>query len=138
MTERFDVAVIGGGPGGSAVSTFLARAGHRVAFFERRAFPRFQVGESLVPACNLTLEKLNVLDQLDGLGFPRKHAVQFFSPKGPSRPFYFSAAKDSRMHHTWQVLRSEFDALLLDNARQAGVQAFTEKRPPDFSKLQKT
>ena len=126
-TERsVEVAVIGGGPGGACVATLLGQAGREVALFERHAFPRFKVGESLVPSVNLALEKLGVLDQLDALRFPRKHAVQFLSPKGPGRPFYFSETRDPRMHHTWQVLRSDFDALLLDRAAQAGVQTQTE------------
>ncbi len=103
MTHNIDVAVIGGGPAGAVTATLVAEAGYEVALFERRSFPRFQVGESLVPAVNLTLEKLRVLDELEDLGFPRKHGVQFFSPKGPSRPFYFSEVSDPRMHHTWQV-----------------------------------
>jgi len=121
-----DVAIIGGGPAGAALGTMLAQAGHDVAIFERRKFPRFHVGESLVPAVNLTLEKLGVLDQMDGRGFPTKPGVQFFSPKGPSQPFYFSEVDDPRMHTTWQVLRSDFDAMLLDNAAAAGVKTTTE------------
>lgn len=129
--REFDVIVIGGGPGGAGVATMIARAGHDVALFERQAFPRFQIGESLVPAVNLTLEKLGVLDRMDGRRFPRKHAVQFFSPSGPTRPFYFSEVEDPRMHSTWQVLRSDFDAMLIENAKDAGVQVFTETEVVD-------
>lgn len=117
--------VVGGGPAGAAVATLVARQGSNVALFEARRFPRFHVGESLIPAVNRTLEKLGVLADLDALGFPRKHAVQFYSAKGPSRPFYFSEVSDPGLHFTWQVLRSQFDALLLDNARAAGVDVFT-------------
>lgn len=126
VTHDYDVVIVGGGPAGATLGTFVARAGHRVALFERRSFPRFHVGESLVPAVNLTLEKLGVLDQMDGRGFPRKHGVQFFSPKGAGRPFYFSEVDDPRMHSTWQVLRSDFDSMLLDNAAKAGVTVSTE------------
>lgn len=125
-TTQLDVAIVGGGPAGAALGTLVAQTGHRVALFERRAFPRFHVGESLVPAVNTTLEKLGVLGQMDGRGFPTKHGVQFFSPKGPSQPFYFSEVDDPRMHTTWQVLRSDFDSLLLDNAVQSGVDVSTE------------
>lgn len=104
----------------------LAKSGHRVGLFERHSFPRFHVGESLVPAVNLTLEKLGVRERMDEIGFPQKHGVQFFSPKGPSRPFYFSEVRDERMQNTWQVLRSEFDRMLLDNAAAAGAHVETD------------
>ncbi len=124
--SAFDVIVIGGGPGGSAIATLVAQAGHKVALFEKQTFPRFQIGESLVPAVNTTLEMLGVLDEMDARGFPRKHGVQFFSPSGPTRPFYFSEVSNPKMHHTWQVLRSDFDEMLFENARRAGVEAHTE------------
>ena len=69
----------------------LAKSGHHVGLFDRHSFPRFHVGESLVPAVNLTLEKLGVRERMDEIGFPQKHGVQFISPSGPSRPFYCSA-----------------------------------------------
>lgn len=126
VTQDFDVVVIGGGPAGAAVANLLAQAGHGVALFERKALPRFHVGESLIPAVNLTLAKLGVLDRMDGRRFPRKHGVQFFSPRGPGRPFYFSELGDPRLHQTWQVLRSDFDAMLVDRARQVGVTVATD------------
>ncbi len=126
VTDRHDVVVVGGGPGGAAVATLCAKAGLDVVLYERQAFPRFQIGESLVPAVNLTLERLGVLGQMDARGFPTKHGVQFFSAKGPTRPFYFSEVEDPRMHSTWQVLRSDFDAMLLSNAADAGVKVRTE------------
>jgi len=125
--------IVGGGPAGASLGTLVARSGHRVGLFERHSFPRFHVGESLVPAVNLTLDKLGVLEQMDGRGFPRKHGVQFFSPKGAARPFYFSEVDDPRMHTTWQVLRSDFDAMLLDNAERAGVTVSTETEVLDTS-----
>lgn len=126
-----DIAVIGAGPAGTAAATLLAQQGWSVALCEKRRFPRFQIGESLVPAVNLTLERLGVLDRMDATRAPRKHAVQFFHPKGASRPFYFSEVDDPRMHSTWQVLRSEFDAMLLDNAIAHGVAASTETEVVD-------
>ena len=124
--RSFDVVIIGGGPAGSTAAAMLAKSGHQVALFDRHSFPRFHVGESLVPAVNLTLEKLGVRERMDEIGFPRKHGVQFISPSGPGRPFYFSEGRDARMHSTWQVLRSEFDRLLLDNAIAAGAHVETD------------
>lgn len=124
--SELDVAIIGGGPAGAAAGSFLARSGHSVGLFEMGSFPRFHVGESLIPAANRTLDKLGVLSELDALGFPRKHGVQFFTPRGAARPFYFSEASDPDLHQTWQVLRSDFDSLLLDNAVTSGVKVFTD------------
>jgi flavin-dependent dehydrogenase len=126
VQRSFEVVIIGGGPAGSALAALLAKAGRRVALFERRAFPRFHVGESLIPAVNLTLERLGLLEAMDARGFVRKHGVQFFSPRGPSRPFYFAEVEDPRLHSTWQVLRSDFDQMLLEHAVAAGAQAFTQ------------
>lgn len=131
MTHSSDVIVIGGGPAGAATAALIAKAGHQVALLEAVGFPRFHVGESLIPAVNLTLERLGVLDRMDDLGCPRKHGVQFYSARGPGRPFYFSEATDPRMHQTWQVLRSDFDAMLLDNARSCGVETHIGMRVTD-------
>ncbi len=121
MTSSYDVAIIGGGPAGAVAGALLAEAGHDVALFEAMDFPRFHVGESLVPAVNATLDRVGVLEAMESRGYTRKHGVQFHTPKGATRPFYFSEASNADLHHTWQVLRSDFDGMLLDAARQAGV-----------------
>jgi flavin-dependent dehydrogenase len=128
VDDRLDLAVIGAGPAGSTLACLAARQGLRVALYEQGEFPRFHIGESLVPAVNLTLEHLGILGEMDAHGYPRKNAVQFFSPRGASRPFYFTEASDPRLHHTWQVLRSDFDALLADTAREAGAAVHTRTR----------
>jgi len=123
-TPDFDVIVIGGGPAGSATATLLADAGHRILLLEREVFPRFKVGESLIPGTWDVLERLGMLDKLRASHFVKKYSVQFYGSSGrPSVPFYFNEIDPSQRSQTWQVLRSEFDQLLLENARQHGVQA---------------
>lgn len=118
-----DVIVIGGGPAGSTVAALVAATGRQVRLFERAQFPRFAIGESLMPETYWTFRRLGVLDQLKASAFPRKHSVQFFGPSGRgSAPFYFADTNPHESAVTWQVLRGPFDAMLLDNARAKGVQ----------------
>lgn len=118
-----DVVVVGGGPAGSAVATLVARRGYRVGLLEREERPRFKVGESLVPWTWDTFDRLGLVDRLNRSDFQRKHSVQFFSSSGRgSAPFYFSETDPHERSATWQVRRSEFDALLLDNAVASGVE----------------
>ncbi|HEY2291043.1 MAG TPA: NAD(P)/FAD-dependent oxidoreductase [Thermoanaerobaculia bacterium] len=123
VESPYDVIVIGGGPGGATAATLVAQAGHRVLLLERSENPRFKIGESLMPATYETFERLGVLPKLKASHFPRKYSVQFYSKSGrASAPFYFSETDPAESSQTWQVLRSEFDALLLDNAREHGVE----------------
>ncbi len=117
-----DVIVIGGGPAGSTVSTLVAQQGHRVELFERERFPRFHIGESLIPETYWVLERLNMLDKMKGSHFVKKYSVQFVNQHGKlSEPFYFVDHKPHESSQTWQVRRSEFDQLMLENAREHGV-----------------
>ena len=118
-----DVIVIGGGPAGAATATLLARGGRDVLLLERERFPRFHIGESLMPATYWSLERLGMLDRMGRSVFPRKHSVQFFLPNGKATaPFYFADVDPHESSVTWQVDRGEFDRMLLDNAAQAGVE----------------
>jgi flavin-dependent dehydrogenase len=121
-SETLDVAVMGGGPAGCTAATLLADQGFRVALLEREKEPPFKVGESLVPYTYGTFERLGIVERLKRSRFQRKHSVQFFSASGRgSAPFYFSETDPHERSTTWQVRRSEFDALLLDNAVERGV-----------------
>jgi flavin-dependent dehydrogenase len=119
-----DVAVIGGGPAGSTVSTLLAQHGFRVRLFERERFPRFHIGESLIPETYWVFQRLGMLDKMKRSHFVKKHSVQFINANGRvSAPFYFHDNKPHECSQTWQVVRSEFDQMMLQNAREHGVRA---------------
>src|SRR5438309_6491359 len=118
-----DVVVIGGGPAGSTVSTLLAQQGVGVELFERERFPRFHIGESLIPETYWVLKRLNMLEKMKKSHFVKKYSVQFVNQMGKlSEPFYFMDHKPHESSQTWQVLREEFDQMLLDNAREHGVE----------------
>src|SRR5215213_2793661 len=83
-----DVVVIGGGPAGSTVSTLLAQHGCRVQLFERERFPRFHIGESLIPETYWVFQRLKMLPKMKASPFVKKHSVQFISATGrESAPF---------------------------------------------------
>jgi flavin-dependent dehydrogenase len=119
-----DVVVIGGGPAGSTVSTLIAKRGYRVRLFEREKFPRFHIGESLIPETYWVLKELDMLPKMQRSPFVHKHSVQFVNSNGKlSAPFYFWDNKPHECSQTWQVVRSEFDQMMLENAREHGVDA---------------
>jgi 2-polyprenyl-6-methoxyphenol hydroxylase-like FAD-dependent oxidoreductase len=89
--KHIDVAIVGGGPAGAALANFLSRLGHRCCLFEQAHFPRYHIGESLIPNTYELFDKLGVLSKLKNSDFPRKHSVRFVSPTGAeTKPFYFS------------------------------------------------
>ena len=120
--HTYDTIVIGGGPAGSTVATLVAEHGHRVLLLERATTPTFKIGESLIPATYWTFKRLGMLEKLRTSHFPQKYSVQFYSRTGKaSSPFYFFQTNPHESAVTWQVLRSEFDEMLLDNAKEKGV-----------------
>lgn len=133
MENHFDAIVIGGGPAGATAGAVLAAKGRKVAVLEREKFPRYHIGESLMPYCYFPLERIGVVDTIKASHFPRKYSVQFVNTMGKvSQPFYFFQHLDHDASTTWQVVRSEFDAMILDKARANGAAIFEQTTARDF------
>lgn len=126
-----DVAIIGGGPAGSTAAALLAKAGRRVVVLEREAHPRFHIGESLLPRNLDILERLGVLDDVRRIGV-HKPGAEFVSDRtGRSCRFPFDQALNKAQTSAFQVKRSDFDALLFDNARRCGARMIERTRVTD-------
>jgi len=125
-TENFDVVVIGGGPGGSTAATLLAMQNYRVLLLERDKFPRYQIGESLLPSTIHGICKiLGLSEELKKAGFVRKLGGTFRWGVNPEPwTFAFSTAStiSESSAYAYQVERSKFDNLLLKNAANNGVE----------------
>src|SRR5262249_21331688 len=133
----YDVAIIGGGPAGSTAATLLSRAGRRVIVFEREKFPRFHIGESLLPFSMKAFTRLGLHEKLLRAGFIKKYGGEIMgacSDRGTK--VYFKDGYRSQTDHSYQVTRGDFDKVLLDHARESGAEVH-EQTPVDsvdFSK----
>ena len=127
--SHYDTIIIGAGPAGSTAAALLAEKGRRVLVIEKEKFPRYHIGESLMPFCWFTLDRLGVLGEMERIAYTKKHSVQFVTPDGrQSQPFYFFQHYDHPSATTWQVERAEFDVMLLDNARRKGAEVREQTR----------
>ena len=133
--DIYDVAIIGGGPAGSTAATLLAKAGRRVVVFERDKFPRFHIGESLLPFSMQTFDRLGIRGTLDANFLP-KYGGEIVSACGTKGvKFYFKDGFRSKRDRAYQVTRSDFDKVLLDHSRANGaeVQEETEVTKLEFA-----
>ena len=124
MKDRiYDVAIIGGGPAGSTAAALLARAGRRVVLFEREKFPRFHIGESLLPFSMKAFTRLGLHEKFSSAGFLKKYGGEIMGAcSDTGTKFYFKDGYRSQTDHAYQVTRSDFDKVLLDHAAESGAQ----------------
>ncbi|MCB1064534.1 MAG: tryptophan 7-halogenase [Verrucomicrobiae bacterium] len=137
--KPWDAIVIGAGPAGSTTAALLAEKGRRVLVLEKEKFPRYHIGESMMPFCWFTLDRLGLAEKMDEIGFTQKHSVQFVTTEGKiSRPFYFFQHYEHCSATTWQVERSVFDQMLVDKARENGAVVVEETKVLDVIRDEET
>lgn len=123
---KTDVAIIGGGPGGSAAAMFLERKGIRSAIVEKTSFPRYHIGESMSGECGALLRQLALEPKMIARRDPVKHGVRVYGPKGKDSFYVPVMARTSENQltpaTTWQVRRSTFDQMMLDEAGSRGAE----------------
>lgn len=125
--QSYDVAIIGGGPAGSTAATLLARAERSVIVLEKDKFPRFHIGESLLPFSMAAFTRLGIQEKLRAAGFIEKFGGVMADAGGEKEAkFYFKDGFGAKTDRSWQVTRSEFDKLLLDHARESGAEVSQE------------
>ena len=130
VRERYDAVVIGGGPAGSTAGAYLARAGLSVLIVEKEKFPRFHIGESMLPVANAVLREIGVWDKMAHAGFVPKYGAEFHVGNRSVLPKHVEFAKGMvpGLDFTYQVERSRFDQLLLRHAAELGCVVREETR----------
>jgi flavin-dependent dehydrogenase len=131
VKSNYDVAIIGGGPGGSSAATYLSQLGYSVVLFEKEKFPRDHVGESLIPYCYYKMKELGVLD--DVVKFATKKPGVQFVDRGNERQsvWCFDKVIDDGAQMSFHTLRAPFDKALLDNSKKHGAEVLEECQVKD-------
>jgi flavin-dependent dehydrogenase len=125
MAEFFDIVIVGGGPAGSTAGTLLAQRGWNVAIFEKEQYPRFKIGESLLPGSLCTFERMGIKEKIDQADVIVKYGGKIVSACGTrTNRFLFSDVFRCKYPTSYQVERSMFDKLLLDHAAETGCHVF--------------
>ncbi|MFE0809337.1 NAD(P)/FAD-dependent oxidoreductase [Streptomyces sp. NPDC058794] len=131
VPEEFDVIVIGGGPAGATTAGLLSKKGHRVLVLDRERFPRYHVGESLIPAFMRPMQELGITERMDARGFERKYGGTLVWGN-EQIPWNFSFIKGGPYAYAYHTRRADMDALILDRARELGahvIEDATVKEP---------
>ncbi len=126
MNSNYDVAIIGGGPAGSTAAALLAQKGRRVVVLEREKFPRFHIGESLLPYSVATFDRLGVREKIEQIAVPKVGGEIATICGTRSVKFYFKDGFRLQHQRAYQVARSDFDKVLLDNAASRGAEVREE------------
>ena len=125
QTMKVDVLIIGGGPGGSAAAMFLLREGIKPVILEQEEFPRFHIGESLTGEGGQVLRRLGLAEKMDAMANPIKHGVRVFGTNATNSWYVKVSSRDQNWKlsdsTTWQVRRSEFDAMMFKEAEARGA-----------------
>ena len=121
MAQTTNVIIIGAGPSGSIAAAILQNKGHQVTIIERETFPRFSIGESLLPQCMEFIEQAGMLDAVMAAGFQLKSGAAFLH-NGKTSEFCFSEKFTTGFNTTFQVQRDSFDQLLASEAQRMGVE----------------
>ncbi|MEP6268161.1 MAG: tryptophan 7-halogenase [Paracoccaceae bacterium] len=133
LKTHYDAIVVGGGPGGATAATLLAKAGKSVLLIEKDKFPRYRIGESLVPGIVPVLKELDVLDKIDAHGFTEKFGITLvWGGQQEKWSVDFDEAGGGDHGKAYQVVRSEFDYILIQNAREKGALVLEDTAVTDF------
>ncbi len=130
IPDTVDVVVIGGGPAGATLAGLLARKNRKVLILERERFPRYHIGESLIPGFMRAMEELGMLERLEARGFERKDGGTLLWGSGKI-PWGFRFIDGTRFTHSYHVRRADLDTMLLDRARELGAHVLEEATVKD-------
>ena len=129
MGKKYDVIIIGGGPGGSTAGTLLAKKSMSVALFERENYPRFHIGESLLPASMPILKETGFYETLNSGKYIQKYGARFTDYRSDDEVYFgFSDGLNPDIPMAFEVLRSEFDRDILEHAHKSGVTVYQPER----------
>jgi len=123
---KCDVFIIGGGPAGSIAAVNLVKAGYHVELVEKIKFPRFVIGESLLPRCNELLDNAGILETVQKAGFQFKGGVAFENEQNDLKIVHFEQNMGQKHNSSFQVRREVFDEILLDEAEKTGTHVTVE------------